>query len=77
MSFFILELGIRIKKKKIAKVLPWTKSSLFMNCTAYLTSQESLFQISNHSVKPFDLEVDEHRDIEFQNYYIDFPHNKD
>ena len=41
-----------------------------MNDTAYLTSQEYMFQISSQSVKPFDLEVDEHRDIEPQNYYI-------
>ena len=30
-----------------------------------------MFQISNLSVKPFNLELGEHRDIEFQNYYID------
>ena len=38
--------------------------------TAYLISQESMFQNSSQSVEPFNLEVDEHRDIESQNYYI-------
>ena len=42
-----------------------------MNHTAFLTHQESLFQISTQSVKPFNLEIGEHRDIESQNYYID------
>ena len=38
----------------------------------YLTPQESMFQISNQSVKLFDIEAGEHRDIESQNYYIDY-----
>ena len=42
-----------------------------MNPTVYLTPQELMFQISSQSVKPFKLEVGEHRDIESQNYYID------
>ena len=42
-----------------------------MNHTGYLTSQESMFQISNQLVRPFNLEVGEHRDIESQKYYID------
>ena len=58
--------------KKNAKVPPGTKTSLFMNPTAYLTPRETIFQISNQSVKSFDLEVSEHRDIESKNYYIDF-----
>ena len=41
-----------------------------MNHTGYFTSQEFMFQISSQSVKPFDLEVDEHRDIEPQNIAI-------
>ena len=44
---------------------------VFMNPTGYLTPQESMFQISNQSVKPFNLEIGEHRDIESHNYYID------
>ena len=43
-----------------------------MNYTAYLTPQEYMFQIPNQSVKPFNLEVDEHRDIESSIYYIDY-----
>ena len=42
-----------------------------MNPTTYLTPQESMFQISNQSVEPFNLEIGEHRDIESHNYYID------
>ena len=34
-------------RKKNAKVPPGTKSSLFINRAAYLTPQESMFQISN------------------------------
>ena len=52
------------KRKKNVKVPSGTKSSLFMNHTAYLTLQEQIFQISSQSVKPFNLEVGEHRDIE-------------
>ena len=35
-----------------------------------------MFQISSHSVKPFYLEVGEHRDIEPKNYYIDILEEK-
>ena len=45
------------------KVPPGTKSLLFINHTAYLTPQEYMIQISSESVKPFILEVGEHRDI--------------
>ena len=41
-----------------------------MNHTAYLTPQDFMFQISNQSVKSFNLEVGEHRDIECKNYFI-------
>ena len=37
----------------------------------YLTPQKSMFQISNQSIKPLNLEIGEHRDIESRNYYID------
>ena len=50
---------------------PGTESSLFVNPTAYLTPQESMFQISSLSVKSFNLEFGEHRDIESQKFYID------
>ena len=43
-----------------------------MNRTAYLTPQEYMFQIPGRLVALFYLEVGEHRDIESQNYYIDF-----
>ena len=59
-------------RKKNAKVPPGTKSSLFINRAAYLTPQETMFQISSQSDKPFFLGVGEHRDIESQNYSIDF-----
>ena len=45
-----------------------------MNQTAYLSPQESMFQISSQSGLPFSLDIGEHRDIESQNYYFD---NKD
>ena len=46
-----------------------------MNHTAYLTPQEIMFQSLSQSVKPFNLEAGEHRDIESQNYYInDYVH---
>ena len=61
-----------IKKKILTKVPSGTKSSLFMYHTAYLNPPEYLFQISSQSVKPFNLEIDEHRDIESQNYYINW-----
>ena len=54
------------KKKKNAKVPSGTKSSLFMNHASYLTPQESMFQNLSQSVKPFNPEVDEHRDIELK-----------
>ena len=41
-----------------------------MNDSAYLIPQEARFQISRQTVKPFNLEVGEHRDIESQNYLI-------
>ena len=47
-------------------------TGLIMNHTAYLTPQESMLQISNQSVKPFNLEIGEHSDIESQDFYIDF-----
>ena len=43
-----------------------------MNHTDYLTLEESMFQISSQSVKPFNLEIGEHRDIESQNYDIEY-----
>ena len=43
-----------------------------MNHTDYSTPQEYLFQISILSVHPFNLKVGEHRDIESQNYIIDY-----
>ena len=42
-----------------------------MNHTAYLTPHESRFQIPSQLVKPFNLEVGEHRDIESQHYYTE------
>ena len=45
-----------------------------MNHTRYLTLQEYMFQISNQSVKPLNLEIGEHRDIESQNYYLFIAH---
>ena len=42
-----------------------------MNHIGYLTPQENIFEISSQSIKPFNLKVGEHRDIESQNYYID------
>ena len=42
-----------------------------MKHAAYLTPQEFMFQISSQSVKPFELELGEHRDMESKNYYID------
>ena len=42
-----------------------------MNPTAYLTPQESMFQIASQSVNPVNPEVGEHREIESQNYYVD------
>ena len=63
---FLLEHWIRIEKKN-AKVPSETNSWLFMNPTAYLTPPEFMFPISNQSVKPFNLQVGEHRDIESQN----------
>ena len=72
---YYAELGIRIakKKKEVAKhTLLGLKIHEFMNPTGYLTPQESMFQISNQSVKPFNLEVGEHRDIESKNYYVEY-----
>ena len=43
-----------------------------MNHTAYLTPPEYIFQISTESVYQFNLEFGEHRDIESQNYHVDY-----
>ena len=72
---FLFELGIRLAKRENERGR-WTypsdtKGSIFMNHIDYLTPQASMFQISSQSVKPFNLEIGEHRDIESRNY-IDF-----
>ena len=58
-------------RKKNAKISTGTKSSLFMNQVDYLTPQKSIFQIPGQSVKPFNLEVGEHRDRESKKNYIE------
>ena len=69
-SFLIRTGNKNSKKKKRTTYPPRTKSLLFMNHTAYLTPQEFMFQNSCQSVKPYNLEVGEHRDIESYNYYL-------